>query len=548
MNVRQPCRRESLLLLLLFALPFFVSLGGSLRGANEAFYTQTPREMLQRGDWLVPYFNGETRLNKPPLSYWLVAASYKLFSVSVFGERVPMALLAFSCIVAVFVIGKSFKMDERTALLSAAILATTFRFLILARRLLIDVLLLACILWALVCFLLWLRSRKKSQFLLACLFFSLAFLTKGPVGLLPLLVLALFLWFSGRWEELRRTPWLAGSLLGLGLCSWWYVGLGWRMGWEPIRRMFLHENVARFLSTDFGPSRGPFFYVGVFLADFFPWSLLFPAAVVWSLAAWKNHQSRKWADPVLLSALWCGFFFLFFSASRNKIDYYLLPVYPFAALWIGLYLGQARPPGVLITAISALVLVFSLLVAAAGWVLLPGISWWIPLLVLPILLVGLHSRRFVLFAAGLALFYVASFALYLEPFEAYQPVRPFARTIENQPAWAEPERTVRGTQAGYYKLASPSLTFYLNAPILELSDLATAARHLTSSSPVYLIVHSRDFPELERAAGRLQILEIRPMLQFRGESLLRALRGHSFETLREAWIVPVYLVTNDGGA
>jgi hypothetical protein len=546
MSLRLP--RREFWLLLLFAAPLFVALEEpSLRDANEAYYTQTPREMLERGDWLVPYFNGEPRLNKPPLSYWLVAAFYKMFSVSVLWERLPMALLAFSCVAAVFVIGKSLWLDQRAALLAAGILATTFRFLILARRLLIDVLLLSCILWGTACFLIWLRTGKKRHFLLSCAFFGLAFLAKGPVGLLPIFVLLLFVLLSGRRESLHRAPWVTGGLLLFALCASWYAGLGLRMGWDPVANFFLHENAARFLSTDFGPLRGPFFYVGVFLADFFPWSLLFPAAVFWSLAGWKSREQARWTETVLLPALWCGFFFLLFSVAHNKIDYYLLPVYPFAALWTGAYLNRARPPGVLVGVVGALMLVFAIVVAAAAWVLVGGNWWWIPLLALPILWLGLRGSGFVYFAAGLAIFYFASFALYLGPLEAYQPVRPFARTIQNLPAWAEPQRTIRGARAGYYKIAAPSLAFYLNTPILELADAATAARHLASSSPIYLIVHSRDFPELERAAGPLQILEIRPMLQLRTESLVRALRGRSLESLTESWTVPVYLVTNDGG-
>src|ERR671913_1817181 len=72
---------------------FFVDLGGSsIWDANEAFYVETPREMIERGDYIFPTFNYEPRLNKPVLSYWVVAAFYKLFGVSVGVERVAIAL------------------------------------------------------------------------------------------------------------------------------------------------------------------------------------------------------------------------------------------------------------------------------------------------------------------------------------------------------------------------------------------------------------------------------------------------------------------------
>ena len=55
--------------------------------ANEAFYVETPREMIERGDYVNPTFNYEPRFNKPVLSYWIVAGFYQLFGVSVAVQR-----------------------------------------------------------------------------------------------------------------------------------------------------------------------------------------------------------------------------------------------------------------------------------------------------------------------------------------------------------------------------------------------------------------------------------------------------------------------------
>ena len=69
-------RHPILLVLLALAIcPYFIDLGGSaIWDANEAFYVETPREMIERGDYVSPTFNYEPRLNKPVLSYWIVAA------------------------------------------------------------------------------------------------------------------------------------------------------------------------------------------------------------------------------------------------------------------------------------------------------------------------------------------------------------------------------------------------------------------------------------------------------------------------------------------
>ena len=89
-----PRRSAALAVLLAVAIvPYFIDLGGSsIWDANEAFYVETPREMMERGDYVSPTFNYEPRLNKPVLSYWIVAGFYQLFGVSVGVQRVPIAL------------------------------------------------------------------------------------------------------------------------------------------------------------------------------------------------------------------------------------------------------------------------------------------------------------------------------------------------------------------------------------------------------------------------------------------------------------------------
>ena len=87
-------------------VPYFVDLGDSaIWDANEAFYVETPREMIERGDYVSPTFNYEPRLNKPVLSYWIVAGFYKLFGVSVGVQRLPIALGALVLIAAAFLLG-----------------------------------------------------------------------------------------------------------------------------------------------------------------------------------------------------------------------------------------------------------------------------------------------------------------------------------------------------------------------------------------------------------------------------------------------------------
>src|ERR1041385_761954 len=134
-------RRHALLvaILCLAAIPYFTRLGASsLWDANEAFYTETPREMIESGDLVNPSFNYQPRFNKPPLSYWIVAAFYKLFGESATSERLAMGVAAMMMIAIAFALGRLLFSIE-AGWYAAIALAIAPRFLMFSRRIMIDV-------------------------------------------------------------------------------------------------------------------------------------------------------------------------------------------------------------------------------------------------------------------------------------------------------------------------------------------------------------------------------------------------------------------------
>src|SRR5262245_37949913 len=121
--------KRALLILFLAAVPIlFVGLGAnSIWDANEAFYVETPRQMIRTGDYISPSFGGEPRFNKPVLSYWLVAGAYKALGESVSTERAVIAVAALGILLAAFVIGRSLGNDT-IGVMAALILITAPRF------------------------------------------------------------------------------------------------------------------------------------------------------------------------------------------------------------------------------------------------------------------------------------------------------------------------------------------------------------------------------------------------------------------------------------
>src|SRR5262249_21335310 len=112
------------LALLALLLAFFRLGEIGLLDPDEARYAQTTREMMERGDWAVPYFNGEPRLKKPPLYHWENLATFAAFGINEFAARLPSAI-AFLALVALTL---EFARRERGwpfGLRAAAILATT---------------------------------------------------------------------------------------------------------------------------------------------------------------------------------------------------------------------------------------------------------------------------------------------------------------------------------------------------------------------------------------------------------------------------------------
>src|SRR3954468_16739693 len=102
-------------LLLLAVAVYFVSLGNSaIWDANEAYYVETPREMLEAHDFTNPTFNYLPRFNKPVLSYWIVAGLYKAFGVSVAVQRFGIAVGAVLIIACAFVLARA-RRDEGTS-------------------------------------------------------------------------------------------------------------------------------------------------------------------------------------------------------------------------------------------------------------------------------------------------------------------------------------------------------------------------------------------------------------------------------------------------
>jgi 4-amino-4-deoxy-L-arabinose transferase-like glycosyltransferase len=564
--------RLLILALGLSAAPYFVNLGiSSLWDTNEAFYAETPREMIESGNFSDPTFNYLPRLNKPPLSYWIVAGSYRLFGISEGAERVPIALGAVILMATAFALGRAAASNE-AGLISAIALAANPRFLFFARRIIIDVYMAMFLSLALLFFAFALRaidrgdrSRRRLYLVMMYVAIGLAVITKGPVGVvLPALTFLLFVLISKRFNLFRETMLLAGLVLVAVIVLPWYVSVYLNHGWRYIATFLLGDNLSRYTSGNWGPSRSVFFYVPVLLGDLFPWSLLLIPALATTLLAGLHrvwHRALRWSgrgasasaggerkevagrlevlrlagNTNLLLFLWIVSIVAFFSLSKGKEDLYILPIYPAAMAIVGVLLGRFLDGGA--TTSNFTRLVSRILVVTGGAVLATGCALLYLRRIVPaslhlagvvpigvaaicggglIVLAVVMKRRFVAVLAVMLTMAAINWVIVLRmvpDYERFQPVPPIAEIIRN--------RAGAKARVCYFKYPAPSLVYYLSRRIYEYSDDEREAVQglLSSGKEVYCLTPESELEKLRAGTGPLFILARRTLFKLKLKSI-----------------------------
>jgi 4-amino-4-deoxy-L-arabinose transferase-like glycosyltransferase len=544
-------------ILLATLLPYCIHLGrSSVWDANEAFYAETPREMLVTGDYLAPKFNFQPRAQKPPLTYWAILVSYKFFGVNEFAVRFPGVLATVGVVLFSYASARLL-FSPRAGIMAAIVAATTPRIFIMARRLPIDMLLLF-FLTATLFFLV--RAVQKSEtrsWALAYVCASLGFLTKGPIAvMIPGGALLLWMLWIRRLSILEVRPWLGITIFAC-ISLPWYALVYRAHGWTYIAPFFLRDNLGRFAAESMGPSRGPFYYFSVYAADFFPWSLL-------ALGALYPLWTRRRVEPPLkslsfgLPLIWCILAFFVFSASRNKQEYYIAPVYPAAALIIAGVLDksllkknprgldqrdgsselqasetasgviQAHPLswlawlyGLLAFLLFSIALIMPYILGA----FMPDTSpllHYAPSLVLlggsALLVWSIIRRRlgqcFPALAIPLWTIFMMGAIFYVPALESFRPVKGFCQLIEAQSG--------KEDEAGFFRTALPSMVYYLRRPIFQESSYDKMMQRFQSDRRVFCILTERDYASFADKIPGLRILDRHSRFSVRLRTLLNA--------------------------
>ncbi|MBN1919114.1 MAG: glycosyltransferase family 39 protein [Verrucomicrobia bacterium] len=331
------------LIALLAAGGLLLFVGAGSKGfwpSSEDRTAELVREMIVTGDYLVPHLCGNPLVTKPPLLHWTIVSSTWVFGLNEFGVRFSSLCFALGTALVLFLVGRKF-LHERAAFLAAIVLLTAPVLLHSHwRTAKIDVLLTLLVTAALLTFFAAIgpagigpARRGRGQFALFFVLVGLAGMAKGPAGMgPPLLVVSIYLATTRQWRRLARVPWLWGVPVMVVLGLWWYGALLVRFGgWAGLRHVMDAETSVYFgwQHEEAGAILG--YYLARILGDFFPWSLLLPAAVVLAVRMVRRHENRF----IAFVLAWLAVYFVLFSLISKKAGRYMLPFYPAAALLVG---------------------------------------------------------------------------------------------------------------------------------------------------------------------------------------------------------------------
>jgi 4-amino-4-deoxy-L-arabinose transferase-like glycosyltransferase len=535
--------RHHLLIVAVAGAILFCRLGAArLWDRDEPRNARCAVEMMERGDWVVPYFNGELRTHKPVLLYWLIMSAYRAFGVSEFAARFWSAALGVGTVVCTYHLAARL-FDRRSALWAALALAPALMFDVASRAATPDASLIFFVTASLTAFvLLAFREpgslpRFPSDWRAAASIYALvalAVLAKGPVGfVMPVAIMAASLWMprllaaKGSWRERLaemlhgRTIWdlawemrpLVAIAMLLLVAVPWYALVDYRTEGEFLRGFFWEHNVRRATESMEG-HRGSalFFYPLTLLIGFFPASVfLVPALLEGTRRIRTNDRQRS---AIVFCLVWMALFVGVFSLAKTKLPSYVTPCYPAMALLVGNLLHRWTSGQL---AISPRWLDYSLAwLAAVGLVVapvlyfaaeryLPGEQWLAGIGVV-LALGGAAAlllqwqgltRRAAAVAIGSGLvFSLLLFALGPAAADRHQQSHLLLATVRFGGSHA---------QLAAWHCLEPSWVFYWGRPIVELPDEGQAIGQASSDQQLaaffdgqgrFLVVKQRDFADL----------------------------------------------------
>ncbi|MDR4461416.1 MAG: glycosyltransferase family 39 protein [Nitrospirales bacterium] len=321
-----------------------------LIASDEIRVGEIGREILMSGNVLVPTLGGEAFMEHPPLYYWLISVAFRGFGVSDGVARFPSAIAGFLTLLLAFDLSRRLA-GPGSGVMTVLVLSTMWGFFRHAHRCMVDPLLSLFVMlgyWAFVLAMFWEKPQNghPTRLPFSALVFviylagALAFLTKGPVGVILLgspLALAIIFW--GRWDFLRSWAHLPGILILITGCLIWPILLYLYEGENLFKEFVVHNILYRIFPDPEQYTGGhvkPFwYYFPKLFNQIGPWLLTLPAAYYWAfrdkMPEGLNYSGLRFISIVFPLGL------LLLSLPGTKREVYLMPLLAPLAVFIGIW-------------------------------------------------------------------------------------------------------------------------------------------------------------------------------------------------------------------
>ncbi len=305
---------------------------------NESFYAESAMEMVKSGNYLDVYYNYTPRFNKPPMTYWLVAASYKIFGISEFSARLPVVVLSFFSVVLTYLIARKI-FCKRTSVFSAMVMVLSLQFIVNSRYASPENVLTFFFTFTLYFFIKGYKERRFLFIFLSYFALGLTVLTKGYpyiliIGGIVFLYICLENSFNLRkvLTDLRFLRLHIGIPLVLAVGFWWYLYMYFKFG-RQFLDVLMTETLKRAVSKK-GGGLAPLFYFNVILWGFLPYSLV----AYFGLFNIKNHFKK-----LIFPFSWIVIMLGIFTLAKGKIPTYIIQMHPALSILTGYFLANYEP-------------------------------------------------------------------------------------------------------------------------------------------------------------------------------------------------------------
>ncbi|HLJ84636.1 MAG TPA: glycosyltransferase family 39 protein [Candidatus Eremiobacteraceae bacterium] len=486
---------------------------GSLWDNSEPTYGEIVKELFRTGDWLTLHLNFAPWDTHPPLWFWTAGAFVGALGLNEFALRLPSAVFGLATAYVTYRAGKRLYGDA-AGLIAALASGVSLEMIVLSRLAMMETMLIFFTTVATFWTYFAVRDADRRALWIAAVAAALGTLTKGPIAIaLPLLIIVVWLAWTGRWSALTNVPIIGAAIAYMLLAGSWFAAATVKFGPAFLVDYFGTSNVGRYLHP-FENQPGPvWYYVPVLLVGFFPFIAFVPQAL---RDAWRER-----GDDELFLLLFAVLPFVFFTIAQTKLPNYIAVMFPA----LGVLVGRALAPAIqsddarrVRWAYISTVAVLGIILAAAAIAVPPHLSGELralsPSLALLAVFTGLPCAIFALMAVvsprawfapvglitAMTGFIVALAFFVLPQIDALKPMKGMAERL--MAARRDDESVCfDGVSGGF------SLLFYTEAgPVTSVGTNPTdvlPARYFAGGRRALCVVAPSRFADLQRADIRL---------------------------------------------